>query len=298
MVPIINTLSFILSHPINRHRKIAAILEWFLWQLRSLSTRGTLVMPFVNDSRLLVCRRMRGATGNIYVGLHEFNEMSFLLHYLRQGDLFIDVGANVGTYTVLAAKVCGARCIAFEPDNEAFRNLVANLKFNNISNLVTVHQIAISDHAGLAFFTAGLGPENRVIPEPFQTDATVQVNADTLDHILCNVRPTLMKIDVEGHQGQVISGALNIFKNQSPNAVILEMTSETSGWASSESLHQFMRTQGFSAVNYSPFDRILSILNYQPPDRNYHNILYIKSIDEAQNRVNTAPKFRVKNMEI
>jgi hypothetical protein len=37
------------------------------------------------------------ATGNLYVGLHEFEEMAFLLHFLRRGDLFADVGANVGS---------------------------------------------------------------------------------------------------------------------------------------------------------------------------------------------------------
>jgi hypothetical protein len=46
---------------------------------------------------------MTGATGNLYVGLHEFEEMAFLLHFLRPGDLFADVGANVGSYTILAA---------------------------------------------------------------------------------------------------------------------------------------------------------------------------------------------------
>jgi hypothetical protein len=54
-------------------------------------------------------------TGNLYAGLHEFSEMGFLLHLLRQNDLFVDVGANLGSYTVLASAVCQARNIAFEP---------------------------------------------------------------------------------------------------------------------------------------------------------------------------------------
>jgi hypothetical protein len=61
------------------------------------------VVPFVGDTRLLVARGMRGATGNVYVGLHEFEEMAFALHALRPSSRFIDVGANVGSYTVLAA---------------------------------------------------------------------------------------------------------------------------------------------------------------------------------------------------
>ena len=45
---------------------------------------------------------MTGATGNIYCGLYEFLDMAFLLHFLRNGDLFGDIGSNIGSYTVLA----------------------------------------------------------------------------------------------------------------------------------------------------------------------------------------------------
>ena len=58
---------------------------------------------------------MTGATGNIYTGLHEFEDMMFLLHLLRPGDIFVDAGANIGSYTVLASAVVGAKSISFEP---------------------------------------------------------------------------------------------------------------------------------------------------------------------------------------
>ena len=57
---------------------------------------------------------MTGATGNIYAGLHEFVDMAFCLHLLRSGDLFVDVGANIGSYTVLASKVAGANSVTLE----------------------------------------------------------------------------------------------------------------------------------------------------------------------------------------
>lgn len=46
---------------------------------------------------------MTGATGNWYCGLQEYEDMSFVLHALRPGDLFVDVGANIGSYSILAA---------------------------------------------------------------------------------------------------------------------------------------------------------------------------------------------------
>jgi thymidylate synthase len=58
---------------------------------------------------------MTGATGNIYAGLHEFEDMAFLLHLLRSEDMFADVGSNIGSYTILASGVVGAKSVAFEP---------------------------------------------------------------------------------------------------------------------------------------------------------------------------------------
>jgi hypothetical protein len=43
---------------------------------------------------------MTGATGNVYYGLHEFQDMAFVTHYLREGYLFADIGANIGSYSV------------------------------------------------------------------------------------------------------------------------------------------------------------------------------------------------------
>ena len=73
---------------------------------------------------------MTGATGNIYAGLHEFNDMAFCLHLLRSGDLFVDVGANIGSYTVLASKVAGANSITLEPVPQTFERLKRNVNIN------------------------------------------------------------------------------------------------------------------------------------------------------------------------
>jgi hypothetical protein len=94
-------------------------------------------MRFANDTRLLVCRGMVGATGNLYVGLQEFEEMAFMLHQLRPDDVFVDVGANVGAYTLLAG-TAGARCVAFEPVPATFRALRDNVRLNGLQTRVRV----------------------------------------------------------------------------------------------------------------------------------------------------------------
>ncbi len=106
---------FFLSHPLGRKSLAKSWLRFAKFQLQSRLWGGTVVCNFVNDSTLTVERGMTGATGNVYVGLHEFNDMALICHLLRHNDLFLNVGANVGSYTILAAKVGQASVIAFEP---------------------------------------------------------------------------------------------------------------------------------------------------------------------------------------
>ena len=62
-----------------------------------------IIVPWVGDSRFITGSGETGLTGNIYVGFHEYEEMLFLLHALQPTDTFVDVGANVGEYTILAS---------------------------------------------------------------------------------------------------------------------------------------------------------------------------------------------------
>jgi hypothetical protein len=117
----------IFEHPLNRGRPISTAARVIAWQVRS-RLRKVVPVDFANGAQLLVTRRMYGATGNVYCGLHEFEEMAFLLHFLRPGDTFADVGANIGSFSVLAGSV-GARAVAFEP-GERFEDLQRNARHN------------------------------------------------------------------------------------------------------------------------------------------------------------------------
>src|SRR5688500_1226967 len=67
-----------------------------------------------------------------YLGLYEPGSMRFLLDFLRPGDRFADIGANVGVYSLLAAGMCGADVDAFEPVGEAARACRENLRLNSL----------------------------------------------------------------------------------------------------------------------------------------------------------------------
>jgi len=151
----------ILSHPLVRGARVKALFRMASWQLRSRFQREVIV-PWIATQKLVVRRGMTGATGNIYVGLHEFTDMMFLLHFLRTGDLFLDIGANVGTYTVLASGICKASTRAFEPDPSALAALRRNIEINNLQDLVTVHGVALGASNREVAFTMGRDTANKI----------------------------------------------------------------------------------------------------------------------------------------
>jgi len=138
-----DTLRFIWRHPLSRGRRVRNTVRFFVVQARLLSTRAPQTFRFVNGLRLTSVSGQYGVTGNLYVGLHEFEEMCFVAHGARPDDLFVDLGANVGTYSVIAAGIAGARCIAVEPNEAAIDSLQRNLAINSLAGIVEIHQMGV-----------------------------------------------------------------------------------------------------------------------------------------------------------
>lgn len=293
----IKTLRFIMEHPLSRGRRLSAVFDWVYWQASRIFTSSPSVINFVDDSRLLVSHGMAGATGNIYVGLHEFEDMAFALHLLREGDVFFDIGANVGTYTVLSSAVRGARTVSVEPVPSTFDSLIANIRLNDIEGLVTPLNIAVSDVSGTIQMTPGFDTMNHVISDNETGASTITTSVKSLDEIALESVPTLLKIDVEGYETKVIEGASRLLDDDRLLAVLMELNGcgERYGF-DEDSLHRRMLENGFEHCRYDPFSRTL-----HPIERgsgNADNTLYIRPFTLVQERVRSSPAFLVKGIAI
>ena len=198
-------ISFTLRHPLNRHRKIAALSRVVRWQVGSRLLPEECALPFVNKTKLFVKRGMTGATGNWYCGLHEGAEMAFVLHALRPGDLFVDVGANIGSYTVLAAGAVGADVISVEPVPSTFDSLRRNVRLNDLDERVQCVNAGLGESEGELHFTAGQDTTNHVLA-PGESTESVPVRVMRLDDLCARRIPAIIKIDVEGYEQAVIAG--------------------------------------------------------------------------------------------
>jgi len=234
-------------HPLTSDAPIKAWFRLARWQLRS-RFQGEVLFDWVGGQRLAVRRGMTGATGNIYTELQEFFDMFVPLHLLRRGDLFLDVGANVGSYAVLASGVCGANTFAFEPDPFTLQHLRRNIELNRLNDLVQVYDCALGAERGEAAFTVGLDTINRIATGSDKSTRTVRM--ETLDGIVGAFQPAMMKVDVEGAELQVLLGASCLLAKPSLKVIELETVVPESA--------EILARCGFELARYDPVRRTLS----------------------------------------
>lgn len=292
MKNLIHTLQYIVHHPMNSTDKFGSILRFAKWQLNTRLNPYPVVYSFTSKSKLLMWKGLVGATGNLYCGLMEFQDMGFLLHFLLPSDLFVDVGANVGVYTVLASGEVGATSISIEPVPSTFKVLEDNIALNKLDRLVTALNIGLGEQKGLLKFTRSLDAENHVAT-PGETD-TIDVPVDNLDHVLAGKVPLLLKIDVEGYETEVLKGAKSTLAKEGLQAIIIELNGSGNRYGYDERLiHQDLLAFGFVPCAYDPFRRKLS----QVPTYGTHNTIYVRDMAIVEHRLKHARKVKVQNRE-
>jgi FkbM family methyltransferase len=292
MIALYKTLRAILKHPLNASNRWGAIVRYVRWQVGSRLVPGAVLVPFVNQTSLLISPGMTGATQQVYTGLSDFADCSLLLHLLREGDLFVDVGANVGVYTVLAAGALGARVVSIEPVPETFSKLCANLRVNNIVDKVAPHNIGLGRAEARLRFTANQDTTNHVIEDEAWSGPSILVPVSTLDAVLNGSTPVLIKIDVEGWESEVLAGAAATLRSHSLLGLIVEMNGDDTAMSANErAVHDCLLHNGFSPYSYDPLTRAVTLLPSKSLGSN--NTIYLRDLDRVSALVASAPPFRV-----
>jgi len=281
------------EHPLASRHKLRAYFNLLSWQIGCSLNNNEKKVRFTDKTCLIAKKGMAGATGNIYLGLHEFNDMAFLLHFLNKEDLFLDIGANVGAYTVLAAGHVGANVIAIEPIPATFLSLQKNIQVNNLQDKVTALEAGAGAKEGLLRFTSNLDTVNHVASQSKEEviPNTIQVRMVTIDSVLKDKKkPTMIKIDVEGFETEVLNGMQNTLENYELKAVIIELNGSGNRYGYDEKrIHQKFLGLGFSAYQYDPFERKLKLVT----DFGKHNTIYLRDPDFIKKRISVAEKITV-----
>jgi FkbM family methyltransferase len=151
-------------------------------------------------------------------------QLKLFIEHLREGDTAFDIGANIGTYTLIMAAQCGhsGRVVAFEP-NPACRDIFdRNMALNPEVKTPTVEAIAVSDTCSEAvlYSRGGIDSQASLTQQP-NNDESTRTQTISLDEYLARhpgYVPRLIKIDVEGAEIKILKGARTVLES---DAVIL-----------------------------------------------------------------------------
>jgi len=155
---------------------------------------------------------------------------AFLRKNINKEDIVLDIGAHIGIHTIHLAKI--AKFVyAIEPEPNNLKLLIKNISANNVEKKVSILPYAISSIDGLVNFyvnSESTGAHHILFNNEGSMDykTILKVKAYTLDTLLLNIlgltRIDVVKIDVEGHELEVIKGAQKLFQHNPPRIIIVE----------------------------------------------------------------------------
>ena len=160
-------------------------------------------------------------------GTFEIEETELISQLLKEIDVFVDIGANLGYYTCIAVQQ-GATVVAFEPQEQNLRCLFANLIANRWENHVEIFPVALSDKPGLLTLYGASGPSASLVKNwaGYSSHFRKTVPVSTLDNVLAGrfaSQSLLIKIDVEGAEYQVLKGATRLISREPRPIWLLEI---------------------------------------------------------------------------
>jgi FkbM family methyltransferase len=288
-------LALILRHPLHAGQRGWAIGNWLRWQLGTLLLRRRVVVPWVDGVSFIAGRGETGLTGNVYLGLLEYEDMAFVLHVLRGDNTFVDVGANVGAYSLLAGGAVGASVIAFEPVPATVARLREQVVINRLGSRGELFNAGVGSAPGELHFTNNQDTINRVVLSgagPNTSRVAVTTLDEALSPVIAGGGRYVLKVDVEGFEYQVLAGAERTLAASGFLALVIELNGSGAAYGYSDrQIHDLLVGHGLTAVRYEPRSRRLSPLTGVNDAGG--NTLYVRDLAAVAGLCATAPVRRV-----
>jgi FkbM family methyltransferase len=238
----------------------------------------------------------------IYCESFEIREREFLRAFLKPGDIFVDVGANIGLYTLIAASCVKEKgsVYSFEPATETFKRLCENVNLNGFTN-IRCYQLALSNETGnFPFYISEDGYDawnSFSLPVAGKNFSKQDIECQRWDdfareHDLVD-KVTIMKIDVEGWESHLLAGAFSSFSRRDAPILQVEFTDEAAFSAGStcKELYRTLERLGYRMYTYDP-KNIRLVHDPMREHYPYVNLIAVKHVENVNNRLRRLPFWR------
>ncbi len=264
------------THPANADHRVRAVVRSLGWQVRKRVPGRPVDVPY--EGLVLRCHPDSNSASNVFyfTSRYDYDEMTFLDRYLRPADGFLDIGANIGTYSLFAAARCGidARIEAFEPLPVAAARLRQNFERNHLTD-AHVHEVAVDDHAGQVRFLDFDVSSTIDHGEDSHRYGVVEVAQDRIDARVKGSGFAVAKLDVEGLELRALQGAQRLIDALDPPVWQVELIDSVLAkhGASAQAVVTWMAEAGFTPAW---FDVATGTLEFSPDRwRKHPNCLFV-----------------------
>jgi FkbM family methyltransferase len=279
-----NSLNTLYSAPYNKSRPLFAFYRYAYWKLIRLFRLKNIPFRFWGDRVLRLCHDSPQSMWAMYNYLVDWEEFNLISRYTRSGDHVLDVGANIGLYSLWMSRFVGpaGKVHSFEPDPENFKKLGDHISRNGLETLFLSNKTALSDVDGILSFTTGLDKENHIATR--NEPDTIQIIAERLDTYAARTGLTgipYMKIDVEGFEYSVLKGAERLLAERRIQVIQLEINDTIRNSGSSVShLLGLLERHGYVLCSYDVTAGRLLQLQYSPERENYFAVYDLQQANQ------------------
>ena len=240
------------SAPANRGGRIRALTRAAGWFVHRRTSQRPWERTVFGDRKFLRYPDSNVATDVVLYGdRYASDEFDLIERFLRPGDDFLDVGANVGLFSLLASRLTD-RITCVEPGGEQRQRLQENLRRNGID--ATVHGVAASDRNDTLSFSQGDSVAHvldGVTDAGLARKTAETVDARRLDDVLADRFYTFCKLDVEGHELAALRGAAGLIERGRLPAILLEVNGSARRYGVPDAAPlDFLRERGYTIGVY------------------------------------------------
>ncbi len=207
-------------------------------------------------------------------GFYEKYETKLFKKVLKRGMTVLDIGANIGYYTLIAARKVGinGKVFAFEPEPSNYDLLCKNIEANKFQNVVIIPKAVSNKVKTIKLY---LSPENRAEHSfcKYLNNKFVNVKTIVLDNFLKNKKIDFVKVDIEGAEAEALQGMQNVIKSNKKLILITEFWPagiEMRGFSPKGYLEKLFEL-GFKLYNINETKQKLEPVNIDQIMRNYKN---------------------------
>jgi len=241
-------------------KKIPGMYKLYKWLMNVIYPDGKVLVIKNGPLTGFLWKRYRCHQAWMAMGMYEPHVSEIISSVLKPGDVFYDIGANAGYFSLLGAKLVNPEgiVVAFDPVPINVNTISENISINNFSNVCKVVSFAVSDRSGemeliipkvnanshLAVFDA---------PNVKESGMAIKVSSITLDEFsLSNPIPALIKMDIEGAEVAALNGAFEMLHKHHPTLLISTHSVELD-----KEVKEIIYSHGYDLNNIDDFEQMI-----------------------------------------